>query len=781
MFQNTFFNQVRTLRGELTGAVATTLVSLPLSMTIGVVAFAPLGKDFALQGVMAGLFGAITIGFVATVLGTKSLLISGPRASSALILASLMTQLFLSDALYFPSGETVQHVISIAYFSQILGGAVQLFGGAFRFGNIVKYIPYPVISGFVNSSALLIIMSQSWVLFDVRKESTLLDEASFLDLLMRLNEAQPLTMIPGLTTIAVMILVTRIFKKIPASLAGMVAGTAVYYALKSVLNGVDIGTTIGSLSETSVLGGAPQTGSLLPTLHLTDMFTGLLAGGDLTAVLILVIPAALSMAMLASLETAVSLSTLEDLTNRRQNLNPELARHGLGNMIAAMFGGLFSAGDMIRTKPGLEAGGKTALMAALTSAFMLLAVIFFGQYIAYIPRAVIAGMIMVLGFQIFDRWSLKILKNCFSRFVFKRVSGLIDIIVVMLVIAVALTFDLIVAVGIGTLISIVIFVSRMSRSLIRNIYYGPAIRTRNIWPPRDQARIEANGHKVAVVELEGSIFFGTASNLEHEIDRLMQNGVIYIILDTKRVTDIDITGYFSLQRIQSRLHKRGGTLSLSYILKERRDQNRKFYGTDQRKQSKSRHLWTYLKTSGAVETLGEANFFPDTDRALTQIEEQILSITPAGQPDTLVPRSVPTILKNLTALEIRTIRRRSTRHVYSNGETIFNQGDAGDAIYYVSRGRADIILKLPASGEFKRLHSVMSGTVFGEMAVLDNRPRAASVVATKPTICYRLASADFEEIKANHGETALKLFNNICLMFSDRIRHANALIAELEK
>ena len=769
------------MRGDVSGAVAAALVSLPLSMTIGVVALAPLGKEYAIQGVMAGLFGAIVLSLVAALLGARSVLISGPRAASALILASLITQLFVSDELAFPSGETLQHVISIAYFAILLAGVIQLLGGLLRIGSIVKYIPYPVIAGFVNSSALLIIMGQSWVLLDIRKQGTFMDEDSFIDLLMRLNEAQPLTMIPGLAAIAVMILVGRHLKSIPASLAGMAAGTGVYYAMKSFMKGVDIGATIGSISKQAGVAAQPETFSILPSVHVTELFTGLAAGGDLGAVLVLVIPAALSMAVLSSLDTAVSLSALDDLTDSRTDFNRELVGHGAGNMVSAMLGGLIGAGGMVRTKPGYDAGGKTVAMTVMTSVIMLLAVVLFVRYIEYIPRAVIAGMIIVIGFQIFDRWSLSLLKSCCSRYLFKRTSTLVDAVVIVLVIAVALSFGLIIAVGVGTLISIIIFVSRMSKSLIRNIYHGPAIRARNVWDSQSQALLETNGHKIAVLELEGSIFFGTAGNLEAEIDRLILGGVAYVVLDTKRVNDIDSTGCLVLQRIQARLRRHGGELAISYILRERRNDVDNFPGQDQRRQGNSRFLWMHLKNAGAVEILGEDIFFPDTDGALTRFEEQLINSTRSIKQSTTPTRLLPAILETLLPNEIRTLRRLATRHVFEKGAAIFKQGDAGDAIFYVSKGRANIFLNLQASGEVKRLHSVMSGTVFGEMAVLDNRPRAASVIATETTICYRLGIDQFEQIKSIHNETALKLFNNICLMFSDRIRSANTMIEELEK
>ena len=112
------------IKGDFLGAIAATLVSLPLSMTIGVVAFAPLGRDYAVQGVLAGVYGAIILGFVAALLGGRSILVSGPRAASALILASLITQLLLAEDLMFPSGQTVPSVISIAFSAILLAGAI---------------------------------------------------------------------------------------------------------------------------------------------------------------------------------------------------------------------------------------------------------------------------------------------------------------------------------------------------------------------------------------------------------------------------------------------------------------------------------------------------------------------------------------------------------------------------------------------------------------------------------------------------------------------------------
>ncbi len=757
------------------------LVSLPLSMTIGVIAFAPLGKEYVMQGVMAGLYSAIALGLIAALLGTKSVLISGPRAASALILSSLITQIMLSDDLFFPSGETIPNVILIAYFTILLASFIQLTSGVLKFANIIKYIPYPVIAGFINSSALLIIMGQCWVLFDIRRESSFMGEETFIDFLFRLNEAQPLSMIPGIITIATILLVSSKFRRLPASLSGLVIGSGVFYTMKYFLHGMDIGTTLGSLSN-NVNPDTPQEAvSLIPHFPVTDMMQSLMSGGDLMVVLMLVIPAAFSMAALASLDTAVSLSALDDLTYRRTDFNREQLGQGVGNMVSAMFGGLIGAGGMVRTKPGYDAGGRTVFMPVLTSLMMVLALILFGRYIELIPRAVIAGLIMVLGFQIFDRWSLSLLKSCCSRYIFKRVSTLIDIGVVIIVVAVALSFDLIMAVGVGIILSIAIFVSRMSRSIIRNTFRGPAIRARNLWDVHTQTLLEENGRKVAVLELEGPIFFGTAVHLEVEIDDLLRDGVTYVVMDAKRITDIDSTGVLAIQRIQERLRKQGGELAISYVLKERRDTRDAFKGFERRKYSNARHLWNYFKSSGAIDIFGEKIFFSDTDSALAHIEETIITNVKSLNSAHASTVEVPAIIEGLSLSEVKIIRRLSSCHFFKKGETIFEEGDAGNAIYYVSKGRADIVIKLKASGEQKRVLTLMSGTIFGEMAVLDAKPRAASIVATEDTICYRLGISEFEHIKSIYQDIALKLYANICLMFSDRIRSANTMINELEK
>ncbi|MDA1089246.1 MAG: SulP family inorganic anion transporter [Proteobacteria bacterium] len=753
-----------TLKGDLAGGAAASLVSLPISMTVGVIAFAPLGKDFAVQGVLAGIYGAVALGIFAALFGARSIMMTGPRAASALIIASLMTNLLASDDLLFPSGQTVHYVIAITFFAMFMAGAIQFLAGRTGIANIVKNIPQPVAAGFMNSAALIVIIKQSWALLDIPKQEFIFDY------LAHLGEARPMTMIPGVIAIAVMILAKKRLPQALAPVASLFGGTAAFYILRSALKGADVGTTLGEVT------------SRLPVPQVPDLFTSLTAGGDVVTVMLLVVPAALSLAALASMETALTLSALDEVTGRRTDSNREIAGHGLGNMAASLIGGVIGSGAMLRSRPGYDAGGRTPAMGVFLSLIMLAVVLGFADLIQFIPRAVIAGMILIVGFQSFDRWSFGLFRRFFTGFSKVRWALLLDIFIIVLVVWVALAFDLIVAVGVGIVVSVIVFVSRMSRSLVRREFRGPAIHSRSVWNERRQAALKDCGHRIAVLELEGAIFFGTAEGLEERVHDLTRNGVTHVVLDLKRIKYIDSTGAFVLQRIDRQLAWSGGVLALSYILPERRESKRIFKGSERRMNVALRSVWRALQDTGTVDAIGEDAFFTDTDSALAFCENNLLqAVAETSDVGAGSRNNTPAILNGLDGEEIRKIRRMFTRHVFAAGATIFQEGDDGDALYYITRGRADVYVDVVESGYRKRLLALLRGAVFGEMALLDNKPRAASVVAAQDTICYRLGIDAFERLKKADYEIALKLFNNICIMFSQRLRSSNAMITELEK
>lgn len=773
----------RSLAGDLRGATAAAMVSLPISLVVGTVALAPLGKDYVVHGALAGAYGGVMVGLLAALTGARTTLVSGPRAAAALVLASLLTNLLLSDDLMFPSGTTVTHVMAIGFFAVLLAGFLQLLFGLGGMAGIVKNIPYPVVSGFLNSSAVLILLSQVWTLTDIPRQESLLDLIDFWD------DARPIVMVPAVVTVAVMLAWTRwggrwkVF--LPSPVLGFVLGTATFYGLRWVMKGADIGATLGEVT------------SWLPSLPMPDMFASLDAGGDLAAVVLLVVPAAISMALLASLDSLFSLSALDEKTDRQSDPSQELVGQGLGNMAAAAVGGVIGAGGMIRTTPGMEAGGRSPLMGIFASLIILVVVVGAADLLQYIPRSVISGMVIVLGIQIFDRWALDLgLRMVFDK-TKRGANNLLDLMIVLAVIAMAVSVDLVHAVGLGMLIAVSVFLHRVSRNLVRSEYRGPGLHSHSHWSERRAKILERHGSRIAELELEGPVFFGTAEMLQRRVFELIHDGVTHIVLNMKRVSDIDTTGVMTLRRIYQRIHGLGGHLALAYVLAERRygrpDKNRRRRllippGMEERRKRREerrrtrqiRKVWTVFKDSGFLDELSDNTIFSDLDSALVFCENQVIAEAPLSDTQGL-KRRPPGIFKGLAREDMRQLRKLATPHVYATGEAVFEEGDDGDALYLLKRGRLSVNVLLPALGVQKRVQSLTNWSLFGEMAVLDGKPRAASVVADEPCLCFRLAVSAFDDLRRDHPVLALKLMNNLSILFSERLRSTNALIAELEK
>ena len=584
-------------------------------------------------------------------------------------------------------------------------------------------------------------------------------------------------MLPGIIAIVTVLIVGRWAKALPASFVGLVFGSIAFYILKFSLDGADVGTTMGELTTS------------LPVAPAAHFWSSVVAGGDNWAVVSLLIPAAISMAVVGSMETSLAITAIDQLSEERTNQSRELGAQGSANIVAALFGGLMATGGMVRTRPAYDMGARSVLSGVICSVALFVTMLSLAELIEFIPRSVVAGVVIVLGIQIFDRNSLRMLRDCCRRHVLSRTNTLTDVAVILTVIVTALVFDLIVAVIVGIIFSLIIFVARMSRSLIRRIVRGPAIHSRSAWDENSQKLIDENGHKIAIVELEGAVFFATADALEDRVRELIGDNVTHVVLDMKRVSQVDSSGVRALNQINRLLSRTGGKLLLSYVFEERRqrderrkEKNREQLPKDRRHKSVERNLWRTFEETGVIASLGRDIFFNDTDSALVHCEREIVDQVSAEQRrnDTQTLTS-PAIIEGLSPAEIKFLLRQCQRCFIESGDTIFREGERGDALYYLSHGRADVSIYLSELGQGKRLQTLLRGAIFGEMAILDDKPRAATVRAIDDTKCYRLSIESFELIKSEQPEIALKLFNNLCIMFSERMRSANSLISELEK
>ncbi len=402
------------------------------------------------------------------------------------------------------------------------------------------------------------------------------------------------------------------------------------------------------------------------------------------------------------------------------------------------------------------------MASVFAAAVVLLAVFLLSPAIALLPRVVVAGMLFVVGVQLFDQWSLKLLVRVVTGKLLHGRRMALDLLVVLLVASSILVFDPVVGVGMGVAVAVLFFIIRMSRSVVRSTYHGDAVRSRKARDPRLMEILAAHGRQIVVFELDGPLFFGTAENLASRVEAAAHEGATQVVLDLRRVNELDATGARILILMHERLRGQGGRLLFSHA-------------------NDNYLVSMVLRDLGVASALGDDARFADTDAALEWAEEQVILARGAG--DALIGEIAMdrlSALEGLSESEVAVVRALLVRRVYSPGEVVIKEGSLDRDLFLISRGTVSVRVELPGQGRGRRLASFSAGTVFGEVALLDREPRSATVTADEEAVCYILSEDAFHALVRDHHAIAITLLTNLGRELSRRVRRANAMISQLE-
>ena len=746
--------------GDLNGALAGALASIPQTLAFGLIIGGALGGSLSGVGVLVALYGSVLLGLSAAIFGGCPFLVAGPRASTLLVFAALIAQLSNSAALsHLPDPTSVALILACS--AVLCSGMLQMVFGAFRLGQLVNYVPFPVMSGFVNGSALLIILSQ------VCPAMGIAEQMSLWAFLSHVNEIKPATLLLSLATAASMIFLPRLTKRIPPMPLAFIAGTAVYHLF-------------------ATFGFADALGGTIPPPP--EHFTLRFIGGDALATLSgpfgaeLIPPmlaAALSMSILSSLDTLFSTAATDEITMRRSNTGRQLMAEGFGNALAGMFGMAPGSGALARTKAALSGGMNSAAAPVGIALITLIVALALGPEIGLMSRAVMAGLLIALGIELIDKWTLTHLRRLFFRDD-EPAAARSDMIVIAVVVITALIADLTTAVGIGVLLSILLFVMQMARNPVRRCYHATALIPHIYGDIVRQRSIEHYGKNIAVIEIEGILFFGTVSGLESRVEVLANDGVVHVVLDMRRVKHVDATGARALERMNSRLSLLGGMLAVGHVDRERRQTKERFIDGDKRIQSVPRNIWAKLADFGTIATLGEEHFLSDTDTAVVLCEKHLAAKFSGTAASYELIASHSPLIRSLDRHMLRRLRGSLTKAFYKPGDVVFLQGSVPDGAFFVASGRVEVMINLPGTERKRKVQSLTSGSVFGEMALIDPNPRSASIIAAEPTMCYYMSSGNFERLKLDQSDIAFALLSAVAMIFAERLRATNMMLAEME-
>lgn len=727
---------------ELAGGATAAALTLPIGIALGIFTLEPLGTRFASLGVAAGIYGVVLASLLPVMFGSRAAIINVPRSVTAVFVAAMLLQASGVHRAVAAEAPSAEFLYATAFFFLALSGAFQALIGLFRMGTLVKYLPHAVLAGFMNAVAILLAIAQLPALLGM-PAGTSPAEIAVVPEQIRLGSLG----VAG-ATLAALSLPGIKATRLPPFIVGLVAGTLAHHALAALGFGASLGPLLGQVPDA------------LPRLDTAGGFRHLLDNAAFIQALPGIAAAAFGLALIVSLDSLLLMKTFERMTHARHDSQREIARMGIANTVAACVGAIPCSMSLAASQANHASGGRGAASVVAHCAIIIVAVLALGPLLAAVPRAVVAALLLSIAFVVIDRPTLAIVRKLLAGNVRNRARLATDVLVMLTVASIAMLASVPLAVAAGLFIAILSFLVNMSHSVVRRVIPGDATRSRRSRGAAQMELIEQLGSQVAVIELEGVIFFGTADDLLARIDQCLREGARHIIVDLSRVHDVDTTGAQMLIQIRERVHSRGGTLIVSHA-------------------APGQPQWDFLVDTGVVASLGEAAFTPDTDRALEIAENRLLE-SEGGDPSMRaeIPVRALNFFARLTAEELAVLSPLLTRRTFNPGEFVFREGDPGDELFVIARGTASVFR---VDGERSmRLITFGEGTLFGEMALLDAKPRSASVQADNAMVCYVMSRAAFDELVARHGAIALKLLTSLSQELGRRVRFANEIIDHLQ-
>ena len=712
--------------------MASAIPGLAHALTLGLLAFAPLGPEHADIGLRAGFAAGIFGGLAATVRSGTPLPATGARASTSLILAGFVATLAADPALG-AAGAFGLAVLCVA-----ASGVLQILFGVLRLGSVAKFVPYPVLGGFMTGVAILIALSQVPHILGLAPGAVAKPAREWL------AAAQPLTAWVAIATAAIIWLVGWRWKRAPAALIGLVAGTGVYYLTRFAFPDGALGPVVGAIS-----GVLP-----LPTAFadVAELARQPAAARHLPALA----AAAAVIAIIGSLDSLLAAAAIDAAAGTRHRANRELVAQGLGNIVSAAFGGAPVALSPTRAIPAWRAGGRTRAIGYIAAGLLAFVLVAGTAALAYLPLAVLGGVMLTVAWGLVDAWTRGIVRRLAAG---ERDPTLVwSAAMVVLVAAITVLVNFVVAVVIGVFLSMALFIATMNRSLVRAVHDGTVRTSRRIYGPEETLRLAAERRRIKLVELEGAIFFGSAERLVAAADAWADTAD-HIVLDLRRVTAIDATGALGLEQLAKRLRARKVSLALAGVTPG------------------GRHGLA-LVAYGVFTDPAARNWFADADQAIEWAERRLL-----GTVDSFAAREIPlerlAFAAGLDGSEVDTLRQALRRKELDPGEALFREGEPGEHLYLLARGA--ISITVGGAAHASRIVTFAPGSMFGEAAMLDGGARSATAVVAEDAVVYSLSRTALERLALTHPALANKLLLNLGRHLSGRLRQTTDALRELSE
>ncbi|MBK7291832.1 MAG: SulP family inorganic anion transporter [Chitinophagaceae bacterium] len=482
-------------KGDFFGGLTAGIVALPLALAFGVQSG---------LGAAAGLYGAIFLGFFAAIFGGTPSQISGPTGPMTVVSAATIA-LFLSTS----TDGSIESVMGAIIASFVLAGLLQILMGVFKIGSLIKFIPYPVISGFMSGIGVIIILLQLFPAIGLASPKTTIDVVQ--EIVPALGNINSWAILYAGLTILIIYLFPKITKAVPSTLVALLAITGLSIILdKSV----------------PIIGDIPQG---LPPIHIEGLLS--IKPGFYTMIL----EAGVTLAALGAIDSLLTSVVADNVTKTKHNSNKELIGQGIGNTIAGIFGGLPGAGATMRTLVNIRSGGRNRISGVIHALVLVIVLFGAGKYAALIPKSVLAGILITVGIGILDYKGFKHINKVPRA----------DAVIMIIVLLVTVFLDLLVAVALGMVLAAFMFMKKMSEIAEEKTTVTDLVDLRLEEGWSDELIPDNIEKNIVVKHLDGPLFFGFASGFTERVAKVKD--IKYVIIRMEKVPFIDQTGLYALE------------------------------------------------------------------------------------------------------------------------------------------------------------------------------------------------------------------------------------------
>lgn len=707
---------------NLVAGLISGLVGLTYSLSFSALIFSGSLSSYLPFGINSALISSTLLAIGVACGSSFPFAIAGPDSNATALLAvmamSITTQLTAQNS---PSAilPTVGAAIAL---STILASIFLFSLGRLGLGQFARFIPYPVVGGFLAGTGWLIFQGSFTVMVGMPLT---------IENLPRFLQANAVTYwLPGLSFALLLRLILSLYKHslvMPLLLLAAMALTHLLLWLTNTpldrarLQGWLFAIPDGRLDQTWSF-------SLLQQVDWSVLLGQSSSFVTMMGVIVIVI-------LLNA--TGIEISTQSDA-----NLNRELQASGIANLFTGLCGGMVGYLSLNRTLLNYRAGANERLSGIVTGIFCG-SVLFLGTaVVSYIPKPVLGGLLLHIGLNALIEW----IYNAWFKLL------LLDYALVIIILLIVASSGFLQGVSIGLVVACLLFAFNYSRTqTIRYTLFGDRRPSNFERSFQQQKSLRQEGDQVYIICLQGYVFFGTANTiLNHVRQRLSETNspIHFLVLDFHLVSGLDSSAVFSFVKLRQLAQKHELHLIFTHLQ----------LGVQQQ-----------LLQNGCIQTPDEVcRIFPDLDRGIEWCEDQILRALPLRR-----RKSLPLVLQFGDLLSIKKEEVHHFMHYleplqFATGQTLFHRGDSSDCLYFVEYGQVSILLELD-NGQTKRLRTLTSGTIFGEMDFYRNYPRSAGAVTDEASKLYRLSREALQKMQTQNPQLAAAFHQFVVGLLAERL------------